>query len=80
MKANPNLELLKAVRGVADGLDISSGGELEQVMVTVGVTDEARSLVEIKSGLQLGDQVVVGNVGTPTAAVSMRSPSASPRR
>jgi RND family efflux transporter MFP subunit len=41
-----------------------TGGELEQAPVTVGVTDEARSLAEIKDGLQLGDQVVVGNVGT----------------
>lgn len=30
VKANPNLELLRAVRGVADGLDISSAGELTQ--------------------------------------------------
>lgn len=30
VKANPNLGLLKAVRPVADGLDISSVGELEQ--------------------------------------------------
>ncbi|MBA4072518.1 MAG: hypothetical protein C0497_11885 [Gemmatimonas sp.] len=41
-----------------------AGGELEQVPVTVGTTDEARNLVEIKAGLQIGDQVVVGNVGT----------------
>jgi RND family efflux transporter MFP subunit len=41
-----------------------AGGELEQAPVTVGVTDEARGLVEVKDGLQLGDQVVVGNVGT----------------
>jgi hypothetical protein len=41
-----------------------AGGELEQVPVTVGVIDEARSLVEIKDGVQVGDQVVVGNVGT----------------
>jgi len=40
------------------------GGELEQVPVTVGITDEARNLVEIKDGLQIGDQVVIGNVGT----------------
>ncbi len=40
------------------------GGELEQVSVSVGVTDEAHGLVEVKEGLQLGDQVVVGNVGT----------------
>ncbi|HZD85352.1 MAG TPA: alanine racemase, partial [Gemmatimonadaceae bacterium] len=30
VKSNPNLALLRAVRDVADGLDISSGGELEQ--------------------------------------------------
>jgi RND family efflux transporter MFP subunit len=41
-----------------------TAGELEQVPVTVGVIDEARSLVEIKDGVQVGDQVVVGNVGT----------------
>jgi RND family efflux transporter MFP subunit len=41
-----------------------TAGELEQAPVSVGVTDEARSMVEIKEGLQLGDQVVVGNVGT----------------
>lgn len=30
VKANPNLELLRAVHETTDGLDISSGGELEQ--------------------------------------------------
>jgi len=30
VKANPNLDLLRAVRNVADGLDISSAGELAQ--------------------------------------------------
>jgi diaminopimelate decarboxylase len=30
VKANPNLGLLRAVKSVADGLDLSSGGELEQ--------------------------------------------------
>src|SRR4051812_47849517 len=29
VKANPNLALLRAVRDAADGLDISSGGELD---------------------------------------------------
>src|SRR5688572_13455554 len=33
VKANPNLELLRAVRDGADGLDISSGGELEQALL-----------------------------------------------
>ncbi len=33
VKANPNLALLKAIKDTADGLDISSGGELEQAAV-----------------------------------------------
>ena len=41
-----------------------TGGELEQVSVTVGLVDEARSLVEVKDGLKPGDQVVVGTPGT----------------
>jgi len=32
VKCNPNLALLRAVEGTADGLDISSGGELEQAL------------------------------------------------
>ena len=33
VKCNPNLALLRAVRDMADGLDISSGGELEQALL-----------------------------------------------
>ena len=33
VKANPNLALLRAVQPVADGADISSAGELEQVLL-----------------------------------------------
>ena len=33
VKANPNLGLLRAVRDTADGLDISSAGELEQAVM-----------------------------------------------
>lgn len=33
VKANPNLALLRALKGAADGLDISSGGELEQALL-----------------------------------------------
>jgi diaminopimelate decarboxylase len=32
VKSNPNLELLRTIRDVADGLDISSGGELQQAL------------------------------------------------
>lgn len=56
-----------AVRTGQDGKQFVyriAGGELEQAPVTVGATDEARGLVEIKDGVQELDQVVVGNVGT----------------
>lgn len=32
VKANPNLELLRSIKSSVDGLDISSGGELEQCL------------------------------------------------
>lgn len=41
-----------------------TGGELEQAPVVLGITDEARSVVQVTDGLAVGDQVVVGNVGT----------------
>lgn len=41
-----------------------TGGELEQVSVTVGVIDEAKAMVEIKDGINERDELVVGNVGT----------------
>jgi len=33
VKANPNLALLRSMRGVVDGVDISSGGELAQALL-----------------------------------------------
>lgn len=39
-------------------------GVLQRADVTIGVTDEARGMVQVQQGLQAGDQVVVGNVGT----------------
>ncbi len=56
-----------AVRAGQDGKPYVyriTGGELEQVSVTVGLADDARGLVEIKDGLKPGDQVVVGTPGT----------------
>ncbi len=39
------------------------GGTLERAPVQVGITDDAADRVQITSGLQAGDRVVVGNVG-----------------
>ncbi|HET9440411.1 MAG TPA: efflux RND transporter periplasmic adaptor subunit [Longimicrobiales bacterium] len=58
-----------AIRHRADGgspfvYRISGSGELDQVDVRIGFNDEAAGQVEIVDGLQAGDRIVVGNVGT----------------
>lgn len=40
------------------------GGALDVAEVTLGITDEGRGLTQILSGLEPGDVVIVGNVGT----------------
>lgn len=59
---------MQAVRQSQDGAETFvyriANSQLERAVVTLGVTDEARGLVEIRDGLAEGDQVVVGNVGT----------------
>ena len=40
------------------------GGKLERAIVTVGITDETDGVAQVVSGLAVGDQVIVGNVGT----------------
>ena len=60
VKANPNLELLRAVRGIADGLDISSGGELEQARLAgfdvshMSFAGPAKSAAELERAIALG--------------------------
>lgn len=60
VKANPNLELLRAVRSVADGLDISSGGELEQAclaefnMANLSFAGPAKTTAEIAASIKKG--------------------------
>ena len=60
VKANPNLELLRAVRGVADGLDISSGGELEQAalagfdMAKISFAGPAKTTEELTASIEKG--------------------------
>ncbi|HEY0672966.1 MAG TPA: efflux RND transporter periplasmic adaptor subunit, partial [Longimicrobiales bacterium] len=58
-----------AIRHRADGgspfvYRIGGSGELDQVDVRIGFNDEAAGQVEIVEGLQAGDRIVVGNVGT----------------
>jgi diaminopimelate decarboxylase len=60
VKANPNLELLRALHGVADGLDISSGGELEQTslagfeMAKISFAGPAKTNRELTASIQRG--------------------------
>lgn len=59
---------MQAVRQSQDGGESFvyriANGALERAAVTLGVTDEARGLIEVREGLAAGDRVVVGNVGT----------------
>jgi diaminopimelate decarboxylase len=60
VKANPNLELLRMLRKVADGLDISSGGELEQAslagfdMAKISFAGPAKTVNELTESIQRG--------------------------
>jgi diaminopimelate decarboxylase len=60
VKANPNLELLRAVGRVADGLDISSGGELEQAalagfdMANLSFAGPAKTRAELTLAIENG--------------------------
>src|SRR5688572_30277163 len=60
VKANPNLALLRAVRAAADGLDISSAGELEQAalagfdMRALSFAGPAKSVEELEAAICKG--------------------------
>lgn len=60
VKANPNLELLRRLRNVADGLDVSSGGELEQAslagfdMAKISFAGPAKTVTELTASIQNG--------------------------
>ena len=60
VKANPNLELLRILRNFADGLDISSGGELEQAslagfdMAKVSFAGPAKTACELRESIRRG--------------------------
>jgi diaminopimelate decarboxylase len=60
VKANPNLELLRAVRSTADGLDISSVGELEQGLLAgydaehMSFAGPAKTTAELTRAIQCG--------------------------
>lgn len=46
-------------------------GSLTPVTVATGITDDARSVVEIKEGLQENDNIVIGNPGTLGAGMKV---------
>lgn len=60
VKANPNLGLLRAVRETADGLDISSGGELAQALLAgheaqrMSFAGPAKTEAELQAAIQAG--------------------------
>jgi diaminopimelate decarboxylase len=60
VKANPNLELLKSLAGTADGLDISSVGELEQALLagfdaaSLSFAGPGKSAAELQRAVDVG--------------------------
>jgi diaminopimelate decarboxylase len=60
VKANPNLEVLRAVREAADGLDISSAGELEQARLAgydpqkLSFAGPAKTDAELSAAIDVG--------------------------
>lgn len=60
VKANPNLALLRALRASADGLDISSGGELEQALAAgysgaqLSFAGPAKTTAELTASIRAG--------------------------
>ncbi len=60
VKANPNLILLRAIRETVDGLDISSGGELEQAelagfdMAEISFAGPAKTKTELTASIKKG--------------------------
>ena len=60
VKANPNLQLLRAVSSIADGLDISSVGELEQALaagydpVRLSFAGPGKSGSELERAVEVG--------------------------
>lgn len=60
VKANPNLGLLRALQAVADGVDISSGGELAQVLLAgydpaaISFAGPAKTDTEIEAAIRAG--------------------------
>ncbi len=68
VKANPNLALLRALRGVVDGLDISSDGELHQALEAGYAADDLSFAGPAKTSEELENAVAAG-----TGAISLES-------
>jgi RND family efflux transporter MFP subunit len=57
-----------------------NAGVIEQATVRTGYNDEATGIVEILDGLNVGDRVVVGNVGTLGRGMKVQIVGGEPRR
>ena len=68
VKCNPNLQLLRTLRGAADGVDISSGGELEQALLAgfeaqdMSFAGPAKTNDELERAVALGVRISVESI------------------
>ncbi|HUQ83762.1 MAG TPA: efflux RND transporter periplasmic adaptor subunit [Gemmatimonadaceae bacterium] len=50
---------------------LGAGDALERALVSVGIVDEPQAIAEIVDGLNVGDRIIVGNVGTLGAGMKV---------
>jgi membrane fusion protein, multidrug efflux system len=68
------------VRGTSPWVMRVRQGKVEKVQVQVGLTDKSSETVEVLSGLQAGDTLLIGAAQgiTPGTAVRISAPPATP--
>jgi RND family efflux transporter MFP subunit len=76
----PTTALRQTQDGSASFVYRIAGGRLHQSDVRLGVVDDARGLAEVLAGLEEGDQVVVGNVGTLGDGMQVQVAGTEPQR
>ena len=71
------------VRGTSPSVMRVRGGKAEKVQIVVGVTDKSSETIEVLSGLQAGDTLLLGAAqgitpGTPVRVSAPAAGSAAP--
>ncbi|MBK6486972.1 MAG: efflux RND transporter periplasmic adaptor subunit [Gemmatimonadetes bacterium] len=68
----PNSAVRQSARGDQPFVYRIEGGKVQQVEVQLGVVDETVNMTQVLSGLNAGDQIVVGNLGALGRGMEVR--------